>query len=162
MDGDKALVISEKLLDYVKYNEDETSVTWETCTLCSWMNDDFLNAAFSSSEQAKIATVTNQNPDNPKDGTEGGNATRDKIFALSIDEAENYFSSDTDRKAYTTDYAHEKGYDHDDRSDYWWLRSPCFNGDGAVRVYYVGNVIQYDNIVNPNYCAVRPAFWLNL
>ena len=47
----KALVISEKLLDYVRYNEIGASVTWENCTLRQWMNNDFLNKSFSSTEQ---------------------------------------------------------------------------------------------------------------
>jgi hypothetical protein len=162
VDGDKALVISEKLLDYVSYNEEWIDVTWETCTLRSWMNNDFLNAAFSSSEQAKIATVTNQNPDNPKYGTKGGKPTQDKIFALSIEEAKKYFSSVSDRKAYTTDYAHKRGSDSDDRSDWWWLRSPGYSGNDAAYVYYGGDVDRSGVNVNINNVAVRPAFWLNL
>ena len=159
----KALVISEKLLDYyVQYNKSYTDVTWETCTLRNWMNNDFISKAFSSSQQAKIITVTNQNPNNPEYGTKGGNATQDKIFALSIDEAEKYFSSDSDRRAYTTDYVHKKGYDYGDRSEYWWLRSPGNNGYFAAYVDNDGNFRQYGFFVDYGKVAVRPAFWLNL
>ena len=104
VENGRALVISEKLLDCVKYNEGYTDVTWETCTLRKWMNGEFLNKAFSSSEQSKIATVTNQNPDNPEYGTQGGNATQDRIFALSIEEANQYFRNDGDRMAAPTVY----------------------------------------------------------
>ncbi|MEE3405113.1 MAG: DUF6273 domain-containing protein, partial [Acutalibacteraceae bacterium] len=162
VDGDKALVISEKLLDYVSYNQKLTAVTWETCTLRSWMNNDFLNAAFSSSEQAKIATVTNQNPDNPEYGTKGGKPTQDKIFALSIDETNQYFTSDSDREAYTTDCAHKRGNDSDDRSDYWWLRSPGGLSDDAADVLDNGSINQDGFYVDDDDGAVRPAFWLNL
>lgn len=105
----KALVISEKLLDCVPYNETYTDVTWETCALRNWMNNDFISKAFSSSQQAKIITVTNQNPNNPEYGTKGGNATQDRIFALSIDEAEKCFSSASARKAAPTGYAKKQG-----------------------------------------------------
>ncbi len=162
VDGDKALVISEKLLDYVSYNQEYTDVTWETCTLRSWMNNDFLNAAFSSSEQAKIATVTNQNPDNPEYGTKGGKPTQDKIFALSIDEANQYFTSDSDRKAYTTDYANQRGFDSDDRSNYWWLRSPGLLSNDAAYVLNFGRILQDGSSVHIDFGCVRPAFWLNL
>ena len=162
VENGRALLITDKLIDYVKYNESLTNVTWETCTLRSWMNNDFLNAAFSSSEQAKIATVTNQNPDNPEYGTKGGKPTQDKIFALSIDETNQYFTSDSDRKAYTTDYAHEKGYDYDDRSDYWWLRSPGRYGSLAALVVSNGIIYQFGFDVSRNNGCVRPAFWLNL
>ena len=158
----KALVISEKLLDYVPYHEEVAEVTWETCTLRQWMNNDFLNDAFNTSEQAKIATVTNQNTDNPEYRTSGGNATQDKIFALSIEEAETYFSSDSDRVVYTTDFAHAKGYDSSDRSNWWWLRSPGYYGFLAAFVGIDGNFSQYGLGVYGYEVAVRPAFWLNL
>ena len=158
----KALVISEKLLDYVQYNESHTDVKWETCTLRNWMNNDFISKAFSSSQQAQIATVTNQNPNNPEYGTKGGNATQDKIFALSIDEAEKYFSSDSDRKAYTTDYVHKKGYDQKDRSEWWWLRSPGSFSNYAAHVRSSGFIDQFGLYVHIDKVAVRPAFWLNL
>ena len=162
VENGRALLITDKLIDYVKYNESLTNVTWETCTLRSWMNNDFLNAAFSGSQQAHIATVTNQNPDNPEYGTKGGKPTQDKIFALSIDETNQYFTSDSDRKAYTTDYAHEKGYDYDDRSDWWWLRSPGVYRDDAAYVFLDGDIDQDGDHVDVNYRCVRPAFWLNL
>ena len=114
VENGKALVISEKLLDCVRYNEKFTNVTWETCTLRKWMNGEFINKAFSSSEQAKIATVTNQNPDNSIHNTKGGNATQDKIFALSIDEVNQYFSNDDDRMAAPTGYAKKQGAYVDD------------------------------------------------
>ena len=155
----RALVISEKLIDCVKYNEEYTSVTWETCTLRSWMNNDFLKQAFSS-EQAKIVTVTNQNLDNPAHGTEGGNATQDKIFVLSIDEANQYFISDSDRKAYTTNYARKQRYGKG--ADNWWLRSPGDDGFSAAIVYLDGSISQSGLFDVNNDVAVRPAFWLNL
>ena len=162
VESGKALVISEKLLNCVQYNETYTDVTWETCTLRKWMNNDFINKAFSSSQQAKIITVTNQNPNNPEYGTKGGNATQDKIFALSIDEAEKYFSSNFDRRAYTTDYAHKKGYDYSDRSEYWWLRSPGYGGNNAADVRRYGSIFRLGDDVYSVEVAVRPAFWLNL
>lgn len=159
----RALVISEKLLDYVPYHERYTDVTWENCTLRGWLNSDFWNEAFSGSERAKIAAVTNQNPDHPKYGTEGGSDTRDRLFALSIDEAHKYFSiSESDRTAYTTDYAHAKGYDDRDRSGWWWLRSPGILSDNAAYVNCGGSVDQDGNFVYNYFGAVRPAMWLNL
>ena len=158
----KALVISEKLLDYAPYNEKDTDVTWEACSLREWMNNDFLNRAFTADEQAKIATVTNRNPDNPEYGTKGGKTTRDRIFALSIDEAKKYFSDDTDRIAYTTDYTHTKGYDYADCSDGWWLRSSGSESSRAAFVFNHGECFSQGGHVYSGTVAVRPAFWLNL
>ena len=169
VENGKALVISEKLLDCVPYNETYTDVTWETCTLREWMNHDFISKAFSSNEQAKISTVTIHNPDNPDYGTKGGNATQDKIFALSIDEAKKYFGSDDERMAAPTDYAKIQGcYVEDDslpngeKTGWWWLRSPGFFSNYAADVDIDGYINQHGLYVDFNFVAVRPAFWLNL
>ena len=162
VENGRALLITDKLIDAMPYNKENSKVTWETCTLRKWMNSDLISKAFNSSEQAQIATVTNQNPNNPEYGTKGGNATQDRIFALSIDEAKKYFSSDSDRKAYTTDYAHKKGYDQKDRSEWWWLRSPGSFSNYAAHVRSSGFIDQFGLYVHIDKVAVRPAFWLNL
>ena len=172
VESGKVLVISEKLLDCVQYNETEpdTSVTWETCTLRKWMNNDFISKAFSSSQQAKISIVTIQNPDNPSYGTSGGNTTQDRVFALSIDEAEKYFGSDEDRMAAPTKYAIKTGAWTSDeyslptreKTGWWWLRSPGDIGYDAAYVGSSGYVLQNGADVDRNYGCVRPAFWLNL
>lgn len=156
------LVTSVKLLDYVPYNNDCMKVTWEKCTLRKWMNETFLNEAFSSIQQDKIVPVTNENPDNPYSGTKGGNSTQDRIFALSIREANLYFGSGSDKIAYSTDYVHAKGFDHKDYSSWWWLRSPGSENTQAANVRSNGrtDVNGYD--VDCHSVAVRPAMWVTL
>ena len=158
----KALVISEKLIDYVPYNQSYKSVTWENCTLHKWMNNDFFKKAFSDFEKSKIVSVNNANPNNPDYGTAGGRSTDDKVFALSFEDAEKYFATEKDRIAYTTDYTHSKGYDYDDGSGCWWLRSPGFNSYRAACVDDFGLVGLKGIFVYGIDIAVRPAFWLNL
>lgn len=95
------LLLSKYALDCKKYNESWADVTWEDCTLRSWLNDDFYNTAFSSSDMERIVNAHNENPDsyelfkpwNFDDyvfGAEGGNATNDNVFLLSWKEAEDY------------------------------------------------------------------------
>lgn len=166
----KALVISEGLLDCVQYNKEYTSVTWETCTLRKWMNNNFLSKAFSSSQQAKIAAVTNDNPDNPNYDTNGGNATRDKIFALSMEEAEKYFWNDNDRMAAPTEYAKKQGsyvsdnylFTTGEKTSWWWLRSPGAGSYFAAFVSSDGLIYRNGFRVYNSNGSVRPAFWLNL
>ena len=55
--GDKAFVISKYALDAKAYNEDETAISWETITLRKWLNNDFYNSAFTSSEKNRISVV---------------------------------------------------------------------------------------------------------
>ena len=69
--------------------------TWEENPLRRWLNDFFLKAAFSSSEQASIPATLLDPPNNPY-GTNGGYATNVKVVLLSIAEANRYFPSDAD------------------------------------------------------------------
>ena len=179
VENGRALLITDKLIDAMPYNKENSKVTWETCTLRKWMNSDLISKAFNSSEQAQIATVTNRNPDNPEYGTKGGNATQDRIFTLSIDEAKKYFRDDDDRMAAVTEYATKQGaYICDDKTakkygwknslptgektGRWWLRSPGYSSNGAAYVYFNGLVSRGGYDVNYSKVAVRPAFWLNL
>ncbi|MCR5304628.1 MAG: DUF6273 domain-containing protein, partial [Lachnospiraceae bacterium] len=99
-----ALLLADKLIDIVEPNESYADVTWETCTMRSYLNgydgkqnlanydftgdNSFIYNAFSESERNKIITYDLTNPDNPVYGeTKGGNDTQDKIFCLSLEEA---------------------------------------------------------------------------
>ena len=93
----KALLLSENALDFMSYHSDgnEYNVTWETCSLRSWLNNDFYNSAFDGSEQGIILASNLSNESNQKSmfgaGNGGGN-TVDKVFCLSQTEVRNYFS----------------------------------------------------------------------
>ena len=91
VESDRVLVVSKYTLDCQRYNTKFTGVTWETCTLRKWLNEDFKNAAFTDGEQKLIPTVNIANQSSPKWGTSGGNNTDDQIFCLSLEEAETYF-----------------------------------------------------------------------
>lgn len=159
----KALVISKYALDCKPYNTSYTDVTWETCTLRKWLNNDFLGAAFSAEEKAMIPTVTVSADKNPEYSTNPGNATQDQVFLLSITEANTYFSSDSARQCKPTKYAVANGaLESHIGNCCWWLRSPGYDQDFAANVYYVGDVLDYGIYVDRVYCAVRPALWIDL
>ena len=170
VENGRALLITDRLINAIPYNKEYADVTWETCTLRKWMNNDFISKTFSSSQQAQIATVTNQNPNNPEYGTKGGNATQDRIFALSIDEAKKYFRDDDDRLAAPTGYAKKQGssvskvcsLSTGEKTGRWWLRSPGGFSNFAVEVEYIGSIEQLGSCVHFDDGCVRPAFWLNL
>ncbi len=157
------LIISEKGLTYEPYNEHFLTVTWENSTIRSWLNgydasynsecksytsDNFIDEAFTAAEKAKIVAVNVAAHANPNCSRDPGNMTTDRIFLLSIIEAETYFTSDADRKVTNTT---------------WWLRTPgkaqktqsvaCVNVDGSI---------DYDGIIDDLSISVRPALWVNL
>ena len=159
----KLLVISKYALDCQMYNTDYTDVTWESCTLRTWLNDEFLNEAFSADERSYIAQTTVTADENPEYDTDPGNDTKDKVFLLSIDEVEEYFSSDDARQCEPTDYAVANGaYESDSGDCWWWLRSPGDSQYDAAGVYGDGSVSHYGDYVDCDIDAVRPALWINL
>ncbi len=52
--GSTLFVVADKGIDCKDYHEPGGSITWENCTLRNWLNNDFYNLAFSSSEQSDI------------------------------------------------------------------------------------------------------------
>lgn len=160
----KALVISKYALDCKQYNTSYTCVTWENCSLRKWLNDDFVNIAFSYAEKAMISTVTVPADKNPKYSISSGNTTQDKVFLLSITEVNKYFNSDSERKCKATAYAVADGawVSNDNSSCLWWLRSPGRYEFDASYVYNDGSVLEHGSYVDLTHNAVRPALWIDL
>lgn len=160
----KALLISKYALDCKPYNRSESNVTWETCTLRTWLNEDFLNAAFSAEEQSVIHTVTVSADKNPKYKTNPGNATQDKVFLLSIVEADKYFASSSARACKPTKYAVANGSNVSNYygNCWWWLRSPGVYQSRAAYGHSDGGVNGNGYFVNSDDGAVRPAIWVEL
>ncbi|MCM1244859.1 MAG: DUF6273 domain-containing protein [Roseburia sp.] len=175
VNGDDAFLLADQNLDVQRYNDTYTSITWETCTMRSWLNSSFLNKAFTASEQAAIKNTTVVNEDNSSYGTEGGNNTTDKVYLLSLSEVLNPsygFTSTTGstdtRKAVNTAYVAAGGEINSSymssagSTDYWWLRSPGHYSDNASHVDSDGDVIENGNSVDYDHVAARPALHLNL
>ena len=162
-ENNRLLVISRYALDCKPYNDKRTDVTWATCTLRKWLNNDFLKAAFSSTEQAMIPTVTVSADKNPDHSNKPGNATKDKLFLLSIPEVNKYFTSDGARRCWPTAYAKKQGaYRSNSSYCLWWLRSLGYYQYCAADVNLLGSVRNFGDSFCDNYGAVRPALWINL
>jgi len=61
---EKSLLLSKYGLDAICYNTEKTNVTWETCTLRSWLNSEFLKKAFTMQEQSAILSTKVDNSKN--------------------------------------------------------------------------------------------------
>lgn len=168
-ENNRILVISDKALDCQLYNVKYDVVTWKTCTLRKWLNDDFFNSAFTDAEKMCIPIVTVSADKNPKYSTYSGKTTKDKIFLLSTKEAEKYFVDDEERKCIPTDYAIAQGvYTSDNHTIngvgtcYWWLRSPGSIQSCATLVYADGVFSERGYDVDRSCSAVRPAMWITI
>ena len=175
--GQKALLLSRYGLDAQPYNNEFTSITWEKCTLRTWLNGTFLNKAFTTKEQTGIL-LTNVDNSNEQGysgwSTNGGNNTQDKVFLLSYAEANKYFgvtdndSNNTRARATSTAYAIKNGAytsnshktaDNTTVSE-WWLRSPGLDQNNAARVFGDGTLRARS--VSDASVVVRPALWVDL
>lgn len=166
-DIDKMLVISDKAIDCKQYNTSSANVTWETCSLRNWLNNDFINSAFSATEKTMISSVKVSADKNPDYDTDPGNDTEDKVFLLSIEEANRYFNNDSERRCVPTEYAKANGaftYKIDGTTNcFWWLRSQGgYSNKSASVVNSDGTVSKYGNAVDDNRDCVRPAMWISL
>ena len=148
--NNKALLLSKYVLTSHSYNEEYVDITWENCTMRKWLNSEYINTIFSKKEQGSILTTDVINNDNVQYGTKGGNNTKDKLFLLSIDEVNKYFSTDNQRVAIN------KG----GSSPFWWLRSPGYFQDNAADVDYEG-YLDEDGLTVRNDSGVRPALWVD-
>lgn len=160
---DKMLVISRYGLDIQHYNYEFASVTWETCSLRSWLNSTFYNV-FTPEEKSAILTSTIIAEPNSAYDTPAGNDTTDKVFLLSIDEANRYFPDYDAKLCQATPYCYAQVSDSivsKNRHCWWWLRSPGRVSDYAAYVFF-GDIAYEGQGVSGEKNAVRPAMWIDL
>jgi len=172
LENDRVLVISENVIEVRPYHHEYTSITWEKSDLRRWLNGAFFDG-LPVNARTQIGEVSNQNPDNW--GTLGGNSTQDRVFLLSISEAEQYFYSDKNRQArlslsdatmgfFAEKYGMTLKVFEEIQSGYWWwrLRSPgSYGSEFAASVNHSGSVYGVGGIVDLDSGGVRPSFWLN-
>ncbi len=173
----QVLLISKYGLDAKPYHRKYSSVTWDVCSLRAWLNEDFLNAAFSEGERAGILTTTVDNSKKQRFSrwdTRGGGNTEDRIFLLSYAEAKKYFgvtlndTRNTQARVEPTAYALAQGAtvkedkltEEGKAASWWWLRSP---GNKQYNAAYVnqGGSLSHRSATSETVC-VRPALWLDL
>jgi len=149
IENGRALLITDDVIDVLPYNKNGGD-TWEQCDLRQWLNKDFYSGLPQSVKSVVLTTNV---------VTSGSTSTEDKVFLLSIDEANKYFKSDSDRATQI-----EGGSWCD-----WWLRSP--GGDpGTASCVGTGGGVHFGGNSNPyergydvgSDVGVRPALWVNL
>jgi hypothetical protein len=175
VDGDDVFLMSDKNLDCQKYNNNEVDITWETCSLRTWLYSNFYRKAFSTAEQNAIKVTTVENGKNEVYGTSGGKATEDKVYIPSIKEVTNtnygfvnYNSRNVTRKAKNTAYTMNCYINQSNVSQYgvWWIRTPGANHQQAAIVdgpgyvfgdsYYSGLSVASEDV------GVRPVMHISL
>lgn len=175
VEGDEALLLSDKILDMHTYCDKRMDTSWENSDVRRWLNNEFATAAFNSQEQSAIKVSTVKNEGNSKFGSGAGADTYDKVFLLSEGETRNPdygFTAksevlDEARRARFTDYSESKGilkyiiYDNDIYGA-WWLRTTGNAEYDAVIVHGAGTQLLQGAWVNDKEYGIRPAIRIDL
>lgn len=159
----RVLVISKYALDCQQFHfEDEENITWEECSLRTWLNGTFLNEAFTEAEinYIPLSKVKQEMLSGPYEKA-AGKDTMDQIFLLNLTEAQEYFDSDDNRKCMPTEYAGARGanryqWNGEIREEPWWLRTAF--ADMAMIISEKGAKQYADR--DHTHIAVRPAMWI--
>ena len=158
-DGDKALVTTRYLVDFMPYG----ALTWKDSAVRSWLNGAFYNGAFTESAKRAIAETTLTDS--------LGNETADRVFILSCDEAFGCLSKDTLRTDYS-EWGEQKlkeavqptlapGESYGSwGGDPYWLRDI---GD-EMRVCILDSIGRFarNALYTQERIGVRPALWIEL
>lgn len=164
--GKTVLLISKYALDCKQYHKRNIPITWENSDLRKWLNEEFINNAFSEEEKEKIQlseVINNTYIRGGRSGVWGENNTEDKLFLLSIDEALKYYNSNEKRQCKPTQFAVKNNGSKHEVSGIcnWWLRSPGEYKSSATRVFD-GEICRCITSVDLDNTCVRPALWVNL
>jgi len=175
-EGGKYLVISKYILEMLDYSDGQGH-TWGKSSLRQWLNQDFMDTAFSTEHKQMVAdSILREYNSSYYSETKRGweyVETTDRVFVLSATEIEDYRISSLIGSAEVTKRVLNRltGMELGEDGRYaWWLRSD--NKAGVVipghiptlpkeagMVYYRGSERSHINIYNPS--GVRPAMWIN-
>lgn len=149
-EGDTALLISERVLDYLPYDTNG-SARWDTSSLRAELNGTFYDSAFSDEEKAVMTTSSAEPYDNPVTGVQDDSAaTEDMVFIPSLKQANDYFQDALARVTWGTAYAVAHAREQASalgetlaedfggsasRGTSWLLRTPSQNDDTVVFVH---------------------------
>ncbi len=192
---DRLILLSRYIIDIGPFHSDRVDITWEESTVRAWLNDEFIGAAFNGNEKQLLILTDvepHANPKYPRDFQDRtitpGNATRDRVWLLSEEEAKALSAAML--KAESTKAAASGGtmgvhaketvsvvdpvgtwhsYDitsnrttYIDYSRNWWLRTP---GDLQCKAMYVseaGRLMYEGRYVNMELFGIRPAICVNI
>lgn len=147
-EGSRRLLFAMEPVAYKAFNDVFDITYWHNASLRTWLNGEFLTTAFSGDEQAKILETAVKNDDNAMYRTEAGDDTVDRVFLLSIDEAELYRMG---RKDWFTS-----------STSNMWLRSPGCSRIDAATVSMGGGVDEMGTNIDWDNVAVRPVMWIDI
>ncbi|MBR1554692.1 MAG: hypothetical protein IJ644_04780 [Oscillospiraceae bacterium] len=169
---EKVLLLSRYILDAKRMSADCIYTSWGRSSLRQWLNQEFLQKAFSPEEQERILLSDLFTPDCVGYETYSQNYTKDKIFLLSEEELYRYLPNHGDRTAPAEVHAMAYSQDLKDfmsllplyqerQNCWWWLRSFGDEPNNFGVVWSDGSVFAFGHYANYER-GIRPALYLAL
>lgn len=159
--GQSLLLLSRYVLEHRPCDaEDAQAYAWETCSLRTWLNSEFVVNAFTEEELAQLQWLDVDSEDNPVSGLDAGTVTRDLVFIPSVQEMTRWFATDTQRATTPTAYAAAQGARRGEGVQ-WWLRTPGSSAGNAAVVDVDGTVDANGHLAWYPSVGVRPCIVLD-
>ncbi len=167
-----ALVLCDMIIDAQAYDTGDNN--YANSTIRAWLNDNFINTAFTELQRELILTTEVDNGLIASDYKNGNpylcENTNDKIFLLSKAEVKNSaygFTSDSIRVMKATAYAESQGvFANDSSVGWWWLRTPSNVASISTKNDLAHNIKVAGSIWSTNVTiasgGVVPAMWIKL
>ena len=152
----QALLMSRYALDMQRFNSEWIKISWQDCSLRTWLNGTFYQSCFNLHQQKAIlsSSVVSRYVDRDVQ-------TYDKVFCLSAAEAKRYLSKNL-LLCTPTSYASARPVAKKNGYCYWWLRDTTNRKNDANRVDYEGIIEEYGANTNASGVGVRPVIWVDV
>lgn len=168
-ESERILIISKHLLDSVQFTK-TASFEWENSNIRKWLNNDFMQTAFTVEERELIEESVVPADNHPNFAQDPNKYTVDNVFLLGISEVNQHFKTSEDAICTATKYAESQSQSWLPTYYCWMLRS---YGKSLSHIAFVepdgiinedGSIISYDHETNTVSSSgyIRPAMWISI
>ena len=151
-DGDKALIMTEKIVEARPFHTSAYGAAWGDCTLRKYLNGPFLKDNFGEGEKKLIVPSAASCLNDTQQGEKPYIASKpDSVFLLNRFECGEYVK-DSDMV----------GYFGGKRFN-WWLRDTGITTAFAVNCFLESMPVEIEQVICvASNCGVRPAMWIRI
>ncbi|MBO6292916.1 MAG: hypothetical protein J6N51_11805 [Selenomonas sp.] len=155
-DADRLLLLSRYGLECKPFHDAQRSL-WKASALRTYLNSKFISRCFTRQEQELIAATYVSNRQETRKEAMDGNSTEEKVFLLSVKEAERYLRGTAEIKCRAIADGHVANHFCD-----WWLRTSPEDISKAAYVNKDGIINARGKKLVETNTHIRPAIWLKL
>ena len=159
------LILDSQQFDFEADKEMYGNNNYAESSIRAWLNETFYNTAFSEGQKGIIQTTVVDNSAASTGYDENPYAcedTSDKVFLLSYEEVDAWFTTFAKKKHQGSDYAKSQGLYVLSGNGSWWLRSPIHNGDENAKTIRYNGFDGFNDLTYSTDNGVLPALAIRL